>query len=65
MNIQNEQYGEVRLEQTVRKWRELPPSKLVNLIIDAAREFAGEAPQSDDMTCLSVVYRSAALPVSD
>jgi phosphoserine phosphatase RsbU/P len=65
MNIQNEQYGEVRLEQTVRKWRELPPSKLVNLIIDAAREFAGEAPQSDDMTCLSVVYRSAVLPVGD
>ena len=56
MNDQNEQYGEVRLEQTVRKLRDLPPCELVNVIIDAAREFAGEAPQSDDMTCLSIVY---------
>jgi sigma-B regulation protein RsbU (phosphoserine phosphatase) len=58
MNGQNEQFGEMRLEQTVRKWRELPPCRLVNLIIDAAREFAADAPQSDDMTCLSLVYRS-------
>jgi serine phosphatase RsbU (regulator of sigma subunit) len=58
MNSHNEQYGEVRLEQALRKWRDLRPCELVNLVIDAAREFAGDAPQSDDMTCLSMVYRS-------
>jgi len=58
MNSRNEQYGEIRLEQTIMKWRDLPPCELVNVIIDAAREFAGDAPQSDDMTCLSLVYRS-------
>jgi sigma-B regulation protein RsbU (phosphoserine phosphatase) len=58
MNSHNEQYGEVRLEHALRKWRELQPCKLVNLVIDAAREFAGDAPQSDDMTCLSMAYRS-------
>jgi serine phosphatase RsbU (regulator of sigma subunit) len=58
MNSHNEQYGDVRLEQALRKWRDLQPCKLVNLVIDAAREFAGDAPQSDDMTCLSMVCRS-------
>jgi sigma-B regulation protein RsbU (phosphoserine phosphatase) len=58
MNNQNEQFGEVRLELTVRKWRDCPPCELVNLIIDAVREFAGDAPQSDDMTCLCLTYRS-------
>ena len=58
MNSQNEQYGEVRLELALGKWRGLPSCELVDLVIDAAREFAGDAPQSDDMTCLSLVYKS-------
>jgi sigma-B regulation protein RsbU (phosphoserine phosphatase) len=59
MNGANEQYGELRLQQTVRQWRELQPRALVDHIIDAARAFAGEAPQSDDMACLALVYRSS------
>jgi phosphoserine phosphatase RsbU/P len=58
MNGQNEQYGEARLERALGKWRGLPSCELVDLVIDAAREFAGDAPQSDDMTCLSLVYKS-------
>jgi hypothetical protein len=37
----------------------LQPRALVDHIIDAARAFAGEAPQSDDMACLALVYRSS------
>jgi phosphoserine phosphatase RsbU/P len=58
MNIQGEQYGDERLEQAVRVWRNLHPREFVNHIIDAASAFAGDAPQSDDMTCLSLVYRA-------
>jgi phosphoserine phosphatase RsbU/P len=59
MNGANEQYGELRLQQTVRQWRESQPRALVDHIIDAARAFAGDAPQSDDMACLALVYRSS------
>ncbi len=58
MNSQNEQYGELRLELTVRKWRECSAHELVDLIIDSAREFAGDAPQSDDMTCLCLAIKT-------
>jgi phosphoserine phosphatase RsbU/P len=58
MNIRGEQYGDERLEQAVGVWRNLHPREFVNHIIDAASAFAGDAPQSDDMTCLSLVYRA-------
>jgi phosphoserine phosphatase RsbU/P len=58
MNIRGEQYGDERLEQAVGVWRDLHPREFVNRIIDAASAFAGDAPQSDDMTCLSLVYRA-------
>jgi phosphoserine phosphatase RsbU/P len=56
-NSQNELYGEARLEEAVRNGRALPSIGLVKHIIDAATEFTADAPQSDDMTCLSLVYR--------
>jgi sigma-B regulation protein RsbU (phosphoserine phosphatase) len=59
MNGANEQYGELRLQQTVKQWRQSQPRALVDHIIDAARAFAGDAPQSDDMACLALVYRSS------
>jgi hypothetical protein len=65
MNGANEQYGELRLRQTVRQWRESQPRVLVDRIIDAARAFAGDAPQSDDMACLALVYRSSRCQVDN
>jgi sigma-B regulation protein RsbU (phosphoserine phosphatase) len=53
LNAQNEQYGEERLEATVKGGLELPARELTTRIIGAATEFAGEAPQFDDMTCVS------------
>jgi phosphoserine phosphatase RsbU/P len=58
MNNRNEQYGEARLDLALGKWPDLRARQLVNTVIDAVREFVGDAPQSDDMTCLSLVYRS-------
>lgn len=57
-NSQDVQYGNERLEQTIRSWRALPPADLVNQIIASASDFAADAPQYDDMTCLAIVYRA-------
>ncbi len=56
-NAQDELFGEARLEQAVRNRRELRSIDLVKHIINAATEFTADAPQSDDMTCLALVYR--------
>src|SRR5262249_33509259 len=57
MNSAHELYGDARLEEAVRSARALPATDLVRHIIAAATEFAGDAPQSDDMTCLALAYK--------
>jgi serine phosphatase RsbU (regulator of sigma subunit)/CRP-like cAMP-binding protein len=59
MNSRNELYGDARLEQLVKNGRELRSIDLVKRVITAATEFAGHTPQSDDMTCLTLVYGGA------
>jgi sigma-B regulation protein RsbU (phosphoserine phosphatase) len=59
MNSRNELYGDARLVQLVKNGRELRAIDLVKHVINAATEFAGDTPQSDDMTCLTLVYRGA------
>jgi serine phosphatase RsbU (regulator of sigma subunit) len=59
LNIGDEQFGDERLDQTIAASRSLPPRELVEHVIEAATAFAGDAPQADDMTCLSFVYRAS------
>jgi serine phosphatase RsbU (regulator of sigma subunit) len=49
-------YGDARLASAVATWRESPARELVGRIFDSVREFAADAPQSDDMTCLALRY---------
>jgi sigma-B regulation protein RsbU (phosphoserine phosphatase) len=52
MNAQNEEYGEQRLTETAGKYRDLSAHLLLNKIIESVRQFAGKAPQADDMTMI-------------
>ena len=58
MNGEEEEFGMERLEQV---FRQLPPADATTAtqaIFDAVREFAGDTPQSDDITCLTLLRRA-------
>ncbi len=58
MNINNEEFGEerlVRLLENIQGKKNVKES--TQLILDATREFAGEAEQSDDITILILKYK--------
>lgn len=54
MNEEAEQFGEEGLEPVIRENIELPAEQLIDTIVEAARTFAGEQPQLDDMTLLVI-----------
>ena len=51
-NEKGEEYGEERLEGLIRNNIERSASGLCQLVFDTIRDFAGQAPQHDDMTVL-------------
>ena len=59
MNLQDEEWGEERLLDTIRKRRSASAQELLDDLFDAATRFAGAAPQHDDMTL--VVMRAFAV----
>ena len=59
MNSQGEEFGMGRLCQILADTSSRDPQDLNNAIFASIREFAGETPQSDDITCLTL-YRSEA-----
>ncbi len=59
-NAAEEQFGEERLEATVRAACGQETAAFVNSILDAVANFVGDAPQFDDITALALTYRGAA-----
>ena len=58
MNGEEDEFGMERLEQV---FRQLPPADATTAtqaVFDAVREFAGDTPQSDDITCLTLLRRA-------
>ena len=53
-NINHEQFGESRLEQTLAELQGAESQKIIDTINTKVKEFAGEAPQSDDITQLVI-----------
>ena len=53
-NIDHEQFGEPRLEQTLAELQGAESQRIVDTINAKVKEFAGEAPQSDDITQLVI-----------
>jgi sigma-B regulation protein RsbU (phosphoserine phosphatase) len=54
MNLDDEEWGEDRLLETVRGCKISSAQQLLECIFDAATRFAGTAPQHDDMTLVVV-----------
>ncbi|NIT60486.1 MAG: SpoIIE family protein phosphatase [Aliifodinibius sp.] len=53
-NVDEEEFGEKRLQQVVTQNERLSSAELVDKIIDAVRYHSGDVPQADDMTLLVV-----------
>jgi serine phosphatase RsbU (regulator of sigma subunit) len=58
-DVEGEQFGEENLAAVVDKHRDSTAEQLIDHIVDAVREHAGEAPQADDLT-LVVLKRDPA-----
>ena len=56
MRADGERFGAERLQQVLNDNRDLEDEELLAAITRAIREFAGDAPQFDDMTMLSFTY---------
>ncbi len=54
MNINEEEFGEERLIDLIKKNRTLPASELIDLIIKIVNEHAGNVDQMDDMTLVII-----------
>ncbi len=54
LNAQREQFGQERLVKLILEHGMHPPKELLNIIMKAVTEFAGDVPQYDDITLLIV-----------
>ena len=55
-NVNNEEFGEERLDATLASLGQVPAREIVTTIVDEVRAFAGDAPQSDDITCIAMRF---------
>jgi len=59
-NAGDEEFGEPRVEDLLRRHHELPAAELAAKILGTVQAFAGDASQEDDMTVVLVKRRRAA-----
>jgi sigma-B regulation protein RsbU (phosphoserine phosphatase) len=57
LNTQHEQFSEERLRLLLSEARHDSPAELIDRVVQAVRAFSAGAPQSDDITALTVLYR--------
>ena len=57
-DLEDQQFGERRLEEVIRSCMPEPAEAIIGKIVAAVREYAGDAPQADDLT-LVVMKRAA------
>jgi serine phosphatase RsbU (regulator of sigma subunit) len=53
-NAQDEQFGEERMEDTIREARERPPAEIISALYKAVIEFSGGTKQDDDLTAVVI-----------
>ena len=53
-NDAGEEYGIDRTAEMVRRHADEPATRLIEILYDDVRRFAGESPQSDDLTSLVI-----------
>ena len=55
-NINDEEFGEERLDAKLASLGEIAARDIVTTVVDDVRTFAGDAPQSDDITCIAMRF---------
>jgi len=53
-DIDENQFGEKRLEEVIERHKLEPAAAIIEHIVEAVQEFAGEAPQADDLTLVVI-----------
>ena len=53
-NEVEEEFGESRLIKVISEHLDKPASVLIETIVEAVKSFAGETPQSDDITLVAI-----------
>jgi sigma-B regulation protein RsbU (phosphoserine phosphatase) len=59
-NASGEMFGVQRAIESIRAWRNASAEEIVSALIQAVREFAGDKPQTDDITAIIVKVKSLA-----
>lgn len=49
-NLDDEQFGEARLQEVLKDAANDPAGTIIERVVDSVNEFAGQAPQADDLT---------------
>ena len=62
-NVNDEEFGEERLDAKLASLGQVPVRDIVATVVDEVRAFTGDAPQSDDITCIAMRF-AALLPSS-
>ena len=55
----SEEFGEERLDSLLARIDQADCEGVNTLVLDQVREFAGDNPQSDDITCVAVRYHGS------
>ncbi len=55
-NSNDEEFGEERLDAKLASLGQVSTHEIVTTVVDAVRAFAGDAPQSDDITCVAMRF---------
>ena len=53
-NTDDEEFGEERLDTKLASLGQVSARDIVTTVVDEVRTFAGDAPQSDDITCIAM-----------
>ena len=55
-NANDEEFGEERLDAKLVSLGQVPAREIVTTVVDEVHAFAGDAPQSDDITCIAMRF---------
>ena len=55
-----EEFGETRLDDALGRLAQEGASRMAQGVVEAVQQFAGDAPQSDDLTCIALRFKANA-----
>ena len=64
-NVNDEEFGEERLDAKLASLGQISVRDIVTTVVDEVQAFAGDAPQSDDITCVAMRFSARLPPPTD